>query len=96
MFADIFVPVHELGKAITGEKVVVKIIDWPEGSNRPVGSIVDVLGMAGENEVEMHSILAEYGLPYKFDNNILNEAEKRKNHEIRHKRSESSPDPDLM
>lgn len=76
MFVDIFIPGNELGKVITGEKVVVELVEWQEKSNNPVGKIVDVLGMAGENEVEMHAILAEYGLPYKFPDSILQAADK--------------------
>ena len=75
MSTDIFIPGREMGKVISGEKVVARITDWPEDSNNPVGSIIDVLGMAGDNDVEMHSILAEFGLPYKFDNKILKQAE---------------------
>ena len=50
-----------------GEKVVVRIADWLPGSKSPVGELVERLGMAGNNDTEMHSILAEYELPYRFD-----------------------------
>ncbi|MEQ9065027.1 MAG: ribonuclease R [Vicingaceae bacterium] len=76
MLSDIFIPGSELGKVINGEKVVARITEWPENSNKPTGSIIDVLGMAGENETEMHAILAEFGLPYKFSEQVLEEAEK--------------------
>jgi len=76
MFVDIFIPGKELGKVINGEKVVAELVDWEESSNKPTGKIIDVLGMAGENEVEMHSILAEFGLPYSFDKKVLEAAEK--------------------
>ena len=49
-----------------GEKVVVRIADWLPGSKSPVGELVERLGMAGNNDTEMHSILAEYELPYRF------------------------------
>ncbi len=71
MFVDIFIPGRELGKVIQGEKVLAEIIEWKEGDNKPTGKIVDVLGMAGENNVEMHAILAEFGLPYNFDDKVL-------------------------
>lgn len=76
MHTDIFVPMNALGGAKDGEKVVVKINQWPNATNKnPVGEILEVLGMAGENEVEMHSIMAEYGLPMKFPQEVLDEAE---------------------
>lgn len=76
MFVDIFVPMHAIAGAKDGEKVVVKIKEWPNSTNKnPVGEIVEVLGMAGEHEVEMHSIMAEYGLPMKFPQEVLDEAE---------------------
>lgn len=75
MQVDIFIPGHELGKVITGEKVLVEITEWREGSANPTGKVLDVLGMAGENEVEMHAILAEFGLPYAFTEKVLGAAE---------------------
>lgn len=53
-----------------GEKVVVRITDWAEGSKSPAGELVDVLGIAGNNDTEMHAILAEYELPYRFEPRI--------------------------
>ena len=53
-----------------GEKVVVRIADWAEGSKSPVGELIERLGMAGNNDTEMHSILAEYELPYRFEPEI--------------------------
>ena len=50
-----------------GDKVVFRIEDWREGDRSPRGVIVDVLGRQGDNDVEMHAILAEYDLPYKFE-----------------------------
>src|SRR5690606_23229311 len=48
------------------EKVIVEMNEWPEGADSPYGTIVQVLGMPGEHNTEIHSILAEYGLPYEF------------------------------
>ena len=45
---------------------MVKIVDWPEGARNPIGHVVDILGKAGNNDTEMHAILAEFGLPYKY------------------------------
>ena len=58
-----------------GEKVVVRIADWAEGSKSPVGELIERLGMAGNNDTEMHAILAEYELPYRFEPEIEQAAE---------------------
>src|SRR6478735_3774854 len=62
---DIFIPLHFINGATSGDKVVVKITQWPEdrSEDNPVGDVIKVLGKAGTNDVEMHAILAEYGLP---------------------------------
>ena len=63
---DIFIPKAQLKGGKDGDKVIVKIIEWPEGSKNPIGKVVEVLGKSGENETEMHAILAEFGLPYSY------------------------------
>ena len=63
---DIFIPKSKLKNGKDGDKAVVKIVDWPEDSHNPVGQVIDILGRTGENNAEMHAILAEYGLPYKY------------------------------
>lgn len=63
---DIFIPKSKLKNGKDGDKAVVKIVDWPSDSNNPVGQVIDILGKSGENTAEMHAILAEYGLPYKY------------------------------
>ncbi|MDE6046350.1 MAG: ribonuclease R, partial [Alistipes sp.] len=67
---DIFLPKREYPQVRDGEKVVVRIVDWLPGSKSPVGELVEVLGMAGENDAEMHAILSEYELPYRFDEEV--------------------------
>ena len=62
-------------KAENGDKVAVLVKDWPKGAAEPLGIIVDVLGTPGENDTEMHSILAEYNLPYRFEPEVENAAE---------------------
>ncbi len=57
-----------------GQKVVVEVDDWDINSKNPTGRIVDVLGWAGDNDTEMHAILAEFGLPYGFDREVEQEA----------------------
>lgn len=66
MYTDIFVPKENIGEAKKGEKVLVEIVEWPEKKDSPIGRIVKSLGMPGEHNTEIHSILAQYGLPYEF------------------------------
>ena len=66
MPADIFVPLRSINGAENGQKVIVQIVEWPETSKNPTGEVVDVLGNSGDNNTEMHAILAEYDLPYHF------------------------------
>jgi len=73
---DIFIPLKKLQGAKHGDKVIAKIIDWPQYAKNPIGEILDVLGQAGNHNVEMHAILAEFGLPYKFPEKVENEAKK--------------------
>ncbi len=63
---DILIPTNKLGKAQSGDKVVVRITRWRRNMRNPEGEILDVLGQTGENNAEMHAILAEYGLPYSY------------------------------
>ena len=63
-------------KAADGLKVAVLVKEWPKNEPEPLGVIVDVLGKPGENDTEMHSILAEYNLPYRFEPEVENAADK--------------------
>lgn len=72
---DIFVPKGKIGGAEDGDKVVVKMTDWRAGEKNPEGEIIKVLGAPGEHETEIHSILAEYGLPYEFPEEVEREAQ---------------------
>jgi ribonuclease R len=63
-------------QAAHGMKVAVLVTDWPKRSPEPLGHIVDVLGVPGENDTEMHAILAEYQLPYRFEPEVEQAAEK--------------------
>lgn len=64
--SDIFIPKDKLKGGKTGDKAVARITSWPEKANMPKGEIIDVLGREGENNTEIHAILAEFGLPYKY------------------------------
>ncbi len=70
---DISVPVPEGGQR--GMKVAAVVDGWERGEAGPHGHVVDVLGMPGENETEMHAILAEFGLPYRFSKEVENAAD---------------------
>jgi len=67
---DIFIPLDKLKNAERGQKAVAKIVEWSDKQKNPIGEIVEVLGNAGENNTEMHAILAEYGLPYQFPTRV--------------------------
>ncbi|MBR6639554.1 MAG: ribonuclease R [Muribaculaceae bacterium] len=63
---DIFIPKAKLKGGVTGDKAIARITNWPEEMKNPQGEIVDILGKTGENNAEIHAILAEYGLPYRY------------------------------
>ena len=74
---DILIPKKKLKGGKDGEKAVVKITQWPsKDSKNIVGEVIDVLGKQGDNNVEMHAILAQYGLPYKYPKHVEDAAEK--------------------
>jgi len=76
MYADIFISKQHIGKAEHGDKVQAKITNWPDNSKNPFGKIITVLGKPGEHDTEIHSILLEYGLPYKFPEKVESDAGK--------------------
>lgn len=63
---DVFIPKNKLNGAKNGQKVIVKLMKWEPNLKNPVGEVIDVLGDKGNNDTEMHAILAEYGLPYSY------------------------------
>ena len=74
--SDILIPKAKLKGGKTGQKALVRIIEWKHTMKSPVGEVIDVLGDKGDNDAEMHAILAEYGLPYKYPENVEAAAEK--------------------
>ena len=73
---DILIPKKKLKGGKNGDKAVVRITQWPsKESKNIVGEVIDVLGKEGDNNVEMHAILAQYGLPYKYPKNVEEAAE---------------------
>lgn len=74
---DILIPKKKLRGGTTGDRALVKIIQWPDANHKNLmGEVVDVLGAAGDNDVEMNTILAQYGLPYKYPKRVEDAAEK--------------------
>ena len=73
---DIFIPKAKLKNGKTGDKAIVRITHWPEEDKNPKGEVVDILGRHGENNAEIHAILAEYGLPYKYPQAVERAADK--------------------
>ena len=73
---DIFIPQDKLNGVEHGQKAIARIIDWPAKVKNPFGEILDILGYPGENDTEMHSILAEFDLPIRFSAEVEAEAEK--------------------
>lgn len=76
MPVDIFIPLENLNGAKNGQKAIAEITAWIPPAKNPHGKIVEVLGQPGDNEVEMHAILAQYGLPARFDKAVEQAAEK--------------------
>jgi ribonuclease R len=73
---DLFIPLSKLNGAKQGQKAVARLVEWDQRSRNPMGEITEVLGYPGENDTEMHAILAEFGLPNKFPPEIEAAAEK--------------------
>lgn len=73
---DIFIPRDKLKGGKTGDKAIVKVTEWPKKAKNPIGMVVDILGKAGDNNAEMHAILAEFGLPYVYPLNVEKAADK--------------------
>lgn len=74
---DILIPRNKLKGGQTNDKVVVKVSKWPDENHKDIiGEVVDVLGKTGDNDAEMHTILAQYGLPYKYPKAVEDAAER--------------------
>ncbi len=73
---DIFIPKAKLNGGKNGDKAIVRIVEWPDEAKNPLGEVIDILGIAGQNTAEMHAILAEFGLPYKYPSSVEKAADK--------------------
>lgn len=76
MLVDLFIPLSKLNGGTNGQKAVAKLTSWGEKAKNPNAKIIEILGDVGNNDVEIHSILHEYGLPYNFEEEVENEANK--------------------
>jgi ribonuclease R len=72
---DIFIPKEMLNGGKNNDKAVVRVVEWPENAKNPLGEVIDILGVSGRNDAEMHAILAEYGLPYVYPRKVEEAAE---------------------
>lgn len=71
---DFFIPKDKINGATKDDLVIVKIIEYPTNIQQGVGEVIEILGKSGDNNAEMHAILAEFGLPIRFDKAIEEEA----------------------
>ena len=70
MYTDIFISKENINNAKNGDKVLVEIESWPEKAGSPYGKVLKILGKPGEHNTEIHSILAQFGLPYEFEKEV--------------------------
>ena len=76
LYFDVFIPEEEINGANNGDKVIVKITEWPKSASKsPIGKVVRTFGAAGENEAEINAIMAEFGLPFEFPEGVEADAE---------------------
>ena len=76
MPVDIYIPLKKIKKAEDGQKVLVRIEDWPDKADCPNGKVIEILGLPGDHQTEIHAILADYGLPNKFTPDVEDFANK--------------------
>lgn len=76
MPVDIYIPLKKIKKAEDGQKVLVRIEDWPDKADCPNGNVIEILGLPGDHQTEIHAILADYGLPNKFTPDVEDFANK--------------------
>lgn len=76
VYQDFFIHTENLNGAKTDDKVLFEVTKWADGDKSPEAKVVEILGKSGENEAEIHSIMAEFDLPFRFPENVLKESEK--------------------
>ncbi|MFO0356527.1 MAG: ribonuclease R [Sphingobacteriaceae bacterium] len=70
LHVDFFVNLSKINGAKDGQKVLVKLLEWKQGDQNPIGEVLEVFGFPGEHSTEIHAIMAEYGLPEKFSDEV--------------------------
>jgi ribonuclease R len=76
MHQDFFIYPENVNGARTGDKVIIEVTSWAEADKKPEATVIEILGKAGENEAEIHSIMAEFNLPFRFAENVIAESAK--------------------
>jgi ribonuclease R len=76
IYTDFFVYPENINGANANDKVLFEVTKWAEGDKSAEGKVIEILGKTGENNAEIHSIMAEFDLPFRFPENVLKEAEK--------------------
>lgn len=76
IYQDFFIYPENLNGATPNDKVLFEVVKWPSRDKSPEAKVVEILGKTGENEAEIHSIMAEFELPFRFPENVLQESEK--------------------
>jgi ribonuclease R len=74
IYQDFFIYPENLAGATTNDKVLFEVTKWADGDKSPEGKVIEILGKTGENEAEIHSIMAEFDLPFRFPENVLHES----------------------
>jgi ribonuclease R len=78
IYQDFFIYTENINGAQTNDKVVIEVTHWSDGDKSPEAKVVEILGKTGENEAEIHSIMAEFDLPFRFPENVIHESEQIK------------------
>ncbi|MBY0434688.1 MAG: ribonuclease R, partial [Cyclobacteriaceae bacterium] len=78
IYQDFFIYQENIGEAKNNDKVLFEVTRWGDGDRSPEAKVIEILGKTGENEAEIHSIMAEFDLPFRFPENVLHESEKIK------------------
>ncbi|NOT75083.1 MAG: ribonuclease R [Cyclobacteriaceae bacterium] len=76
IYQDFFIYQDNVGEAKNNDKVLFEVTKWGNGDKNPEAKVIEILGKTGENEAEIHSIMAEFDLPFRFPENVLHESEK--------------------
>ncbi|ANY66314.1 ribonuclease R [Paenibacillus sp. BIHB 4019] len=72
---DIFIAKNEFKGAVSGQKVVVRIVTYPEGRSAAQGEIIEILGHKDDPGIDILSIIRKHQLPEGFPEEVDAEAE---------------------